>query len=241
MKKIFLTLALTAGIMASAQVKIGDNATTLYANSLLELESTSKGVLFPRVELLSTSDATTVGAHVAGMTVYNKGLNIDAGMYTNNGVAWVKLGASAVSTLYTADGTLTGARTVTQNNNDLTFTTGTGKTIVNGTFKTNGGIYTKYRVATTLAEAFPLDDDYIIDVRISGAIAAFTGVLPDPAATPVGRVIVFRNSSLRAGAAGSYTFTGADLGYIVSAANIIASNLSMTLYCDGLKWVRIYE
>lgn len=99
MKKIFLTLALTAGIMASAQVKIGDNVTTLNANSLLELESTSKGVLFPRVTLTGTTDATTVGAHVAGMTVYNTATagDVTPGMYTNNGAAWVKLGAASTT------------------------------------------------------------------------------------------------------------------------------------------------
>ena len=96
MTKIFLTLALTAGIMASAQVKIGDDVTNLNANSLLELESTSKGVLFPRVTLTGTTDATTVGAHVAGMTVYNTAATSDVteGMYTSNGTVWVKLGSS---------------------------------------------------------------------------------------------------------------------------------------------------
>ena len=96
MKNIFLTVALTAGIMASAQVKIGDNVTTLNANSLLELESTNKGVLFPRVALTGTTDATTVGTQVAGMTVYNTAATNDvtAGMYTSNGTIWVKLGSS---------------------------------------------------------------------------------------------------------------------------------------------------
>ena len=242
MKNIFLTVALTAGIMASAQVKIGDNVTTLNANSLLELESTNKGVLFPRVALTGTTDATTVGTQVAGMTVYNTAATNDvtAGMYTSNGTIWVKLGASAASTLYTTDGTLTGARTVTQNNNDLTFATGTGKTIINGTFKTSGAIYTKYRVATTLAEVAPLADDYIIDIQISGAIY-ITGVLPNPATIPVGRVIVLRNSSGRIGTGGTYSFTLPDSGYIIAAASNIGTNLSVTLYCDGSKWVRIYE
>lgn len=96
MKKIFLTLALTAGIMASAQVKIGDDVTNLNANSLLELESTSKGVLFPRVTLTGTTDATTVGTQIAGMTVYNTATisDVTEGMYTSNGTIWVKLGSS---------------------------------------------------------------------------------------------------------------------------------------------------
>jgi acyl-[acyl carrier protein]--UDP-N-acetylglucosamine O-acyltransferase len=97
MKKIYLTIALAIGIMASAQVKIGDNATSVNANSLLELESTTKGVLFPRVALTGTANVAPLAAHVAGMTVYNTATTGDVtpGMYTNSGSAWVKLGASS--------------------------------------------------------------------------------------------------------------------------------------------------
>jgi len=96
MKKIFLTVALVTGIMAFAQVKIGNNVTTLDANSLLELESTSKGLLFPRVALTGTANVDPLAAHVQGMTVYNTATTGDVtpGMYTNSGSAWVKLGAS---------------------------------------------------------------------------------------------------------------------------------------------------
>lgn len=108
MKKIFLTIALVAGMMVSAQVKIGDNVTTLNANSLLELESTNKGVLFPRVTLTGTTDATTVGTQVPGMTVYNTAATSDVtvGMYTSNGTKWVKLGSSTGVESFTAPGTI---------------------------------------------------------------------------------------------------------------------------------------
>ena len=243
MKKIILTIVLTAGFIASAQVKIGDNVNTINASSILELESTTKGVLFPRVALTSTTAFAPLAAHVAGMTVYNTATagDVTPGMYTNDGTQWVKLaGGGGGTNLYNANGTLTGARTVTQDNNDLTFTTGTGKTIINGTFKTNGGIYTKYRVATTLAASVPLADDYVIDMQISGA-QTLTGILPDPTTVPAGRVIVLRNSSIRGGAGGTYTFSTPDTGYLIAAAANIPSNLSMMLYCDGTKWVRICE
>ena len=97
MKKIFLTLALVSGILVTAQVKIGDNVATLNANSLLELEATNKGVLFPRVALTGTTNFAPLAAHVAGMTVYNTATTSDVtpGMYTNSGSAWVKLGGSS--------------------------------------------------------------------------------------------------------------------------------------------------
>lgn len=96
MKKILIIVALVAGLMVSAQVKIGDNVGTINANSILELESTTKGVLFPRVTLTGTTDASTVGTQVAGMTVYNTATTSDVtpGMYTSNGTIWVKLNPS---------------------------------------------------------------------------------------------------------------------------------------------------
>ena len=54
-----------------AQVKIGDNPTTINANSMLEVESTSKGLLLPRLPLTQTTNPSPLNAHVAGMTVYN--------------------------------------------------------------------------------------------------------------------------------------------------------------------------
>lgn len=102
MKKIFLTIALTFGLMASSQVKIGTNPTNINAASLLEIESTTQGVLFPRVALSSTTTATLAGgAHVAGMTVYNTATagDVTPGMYTNDGVKWVKLSNNAEAPL----------------------------------------------------------------------------------------------------------------------------------------------
>lgn len=92
MKKIFLTLVILSGIITSAQVKIGDNETTLNTNSLLELESANKGVLFPRVALTSTTSFSPLAAHVVGIVVYNTATTGDVtpGLYTNNGTVWVK-------------------------------------------------------------------------------------------------------------------------------------------------------
>lgn len=115
MKKIYLTIALAIGIMASAQVKIGDNATSVNANSLLELESTTKGVLFPRVALTGTANVAPLAAHVAGMTVYNTATagDVTPGMYTNSGSAWVKLGASSAPEYHTIKGTVSTVTTST--------------------------------------------------------------------------------------------------------------------------------
>jgi|LakMenEpi03Aug12_release.lakeMendotaPanAssembly.Ray.scaffolds.fasta_scaffold482488_2 hypothetical protein len=93
MKKIFLTLALAAGLISSAQVKIGNNVTSVNANSILDLEATNKGLLFPRVALTGTTNVSPLTAHVAGMTVYNIATagDVTPGLYTNSGSAWVSL------------------------------------------------------------------------------------------------------------------------------------------------------
>ena len=193
------------GIMGSDKLKIGANPTTIDANSLLELESTTKGLLYPRVELTSTTSylpliainpVTLLDQKKAGMTVYNiatttTGTNdVTPGLYTNDGTNWVKV---TPKTLYTDNAAITSARTVTLNNNDLTFTAGvggTGKTVVASTFKTGGAVYGNYRIVTTqLNTAAWLDTDY----AIIGTSA--TNVSLPNASSNLGRIISYTNQS----------------------------------------------
>lgn len=94
-------MTLTIGLIASAQVKIGANPTSINAASLLELENSSgtkQGFLLPRVALSSTTTPTLDGGtNVEGMTVYNTATTGDVtpGLYTNDGSKWIKVGAAA--------------------------------------------------------------------------------------------------------------------------------------------------
>lgn len=206
MKKIFLTLTLVASFIATAQVKIGDNPTDIDANSLLELESTTQGLLYPRVALTSTTSYAPLVAvnpltlnveKQAGMTVYNTattttGTNdVTPGLYVNDGFNWVKV---TPKTLYTDNAAITSARTVTLNNNDLTFTAGvggTGKTVVASTFKTGGAVYGNARVeANVLTSAAWLATDYV--VIFTNASPTFT--LPSATDNP-GRIICVNNAT----------------------------------------------
>ncbi|WP_395627790.1 beta strand repeat-containing protein [Daejeonella sp.] len=130
MKNIYLSVILVVSSLVSAQVKIGDNVTSLNGNSLLELESTSKGVLFPRVALTGTTDATTVGTPIAGMTVYNTVTagDVTPGMYTNDGTAWVKLGGAFAN--------LIGPILSSGNTTSVASQTGSGSTFVMNTAPT---------------------------------------------------------------------------------------------------------
>lgn len=209
MKKIFLTMALAIGLIASAQVKIGNNPTAIDANSLLELEATNQGLLYPRVALVSTDSYSPLVAvnpltllveKQKGMTVYNTattttGTNdVTPGLYVNDGTNWVKI---TPKTLYSDNGALSSARTVTLNNNDLTFTAGvggTGKTVVASTFKTGGAVYGNYRAFNgTLNSAAWLDTDYAI---IHTGSTTTSEVISLPSALGnLGRIISYTNQN----------------------------------------------
>ena len=61
-------LAVLMATSAQAQVKVGDNPTTIDARSVLELESTTQGLYLPR---LSTAQLAAVSGWKEGMVVYN--------------------------------------------------------------------------------------------------------------------------------------------------------------------------
>lgn len=152
---LVLAVLLLAGSLKAqvTQLKVGDNPTTATSSSALEIESTNKGLLLPRVALSATTTPTLVGgSHLAGMTVYNTATvgDVTPGYYYDNGTAWHRL---ADTTLYTGDGTLTGNRIVAQGTNTLNFS-GTG----------NVGI------GTSVAPAYKL----VVDAGSQGFPALFT-------------------------------------------------------------------
>lgn len=105
-------LALATVGTSQAQVKIGTNPTVINSSAVLDMESDNRGVLFPRVSLLSTTSANmtdevapiaspTSRAAVKGMVVYNIKTNIEGsadypaageGLYTFDGTGWVYSG-----------------------------------------------------------------------------------------------------------------------------------------------------
>ena len=133
---IFSVILLFAGITANAQVKIGLPSGVPAASAILDLSNTDaaatakKGFLGPQVALSGTADATTVPSPATGLMVYNttaagSGTTaVVAGYYYFNSTQWVQMVSSAApasGNIYTADGTLSGNRTVTMGANTLGF------------------------------------------------------------------------------------------------------------------------
>ena len=79
-----------------AQMRVGGN-TAPDENAILDLNSNniddgSKGLLLPRVALISTTNANPLTVHVKGMYVYNTATVNDVfpGAYYNDGTKWVR-------------------------------------------------------------------------------------------------------------------------------------------------------
>lgn len=254
-------MALAVGLTAAAQVKIGNRPTIIDANSLLELETTNQGLLFPRVALVSTDsyaplllDAMSIPPVVRqkGMTVYNTattstGTNdVTEGLYTNDGTNWVKVGGATPKTLYTDNAAITSARTVTLNNNDLTFTAGvggTGKTVVASAFKTTGAVYGNVRTLDTSnsgATGFDLTNNTVLlssdYILILSKQTAQTITMPNPSGDNSGRILYLVNNSTAAGSAGSYGFSATN----TPIPNTTIATLRTQAYIsNGSAWYKL--
>ncbi|BDB56376.1 hypothetical protein SHINM13_06720 [Flavobacterium ammonificans] len=93
--------------MSNAQVKIGENPTSINPSSILEIESANKGFLMPRIALTATNSASPLASHVAGMVIYNTATAGTApnavvpGIYYNDGTRWI----ASSNTITSADTT----------------------------------------------------------------------------------------------------------------------------------------
>lgn len=92
-----LITGLLLGTTAMAQLKIGTNPTSINSNAILEMQTTTKGMLPPRIALTAINNMAPLSAFVTGMTVYNtatagSGLNaVTPGYYYSDGTKWVRL------------------------------------------------------------------------------------------------------------------------------------------------------
>ncbi|MBL7724654.1 MAG: hypothetical protein JNK27_10920 [Chitinophagaceae bacterium] len=146
MKKLITSILLFLAFYANSQVKIGNNPNTIDPNSLLELESTNKGFLPPRVALNSVSSvAPMTGTVPAGMLVYSTGGTLTDGYYYWNGTEWKLLATDKLNVVTkTANATLTKTETFVLASNDITITLPTVAAADNGLAITvkNAGTHT---------------------------------------------------------------------------------------------------
>ena len=96
LEKRILILFLLVVTGVNAQIGIGTK--TPHQDAMLEVASTNKGLLLPRVALTATTSSAPLNNHVAGMSVYNTATvaDVTAGYYYNDGTRWIKLSNGSV-------------------------------------------------------------------------------------------------------------------------------------------------
>ena len=82
-----------------SQVKIGDNPKSINPDAMLEIESTDKGLLLPRIALLSTTNSAPLKNFTKGMVVYNTSTDheLTPGLYYSDGTKWLKATTNLVA------------------------------------------------------------------------------------------------------------------------------------------------
>ena len=95
MKRILLFLLFSTSLYAQT----GIGTTTPDASAKLDVSSSNKGFLPPRVTLTSTTDVSTITSPATGLLVYNTGNNVglSAGYYFWNGALWATIATAGGS------------------------------------------------------------------------------------------------------------------------------------------------
>ena len=97
MKKIIFIISLVL-IASFAEAQTGIGTTTPNASAKLEVFSSNKGFLPPRISLTDAYDQTTITSPVTGLLVYCKGdAGLAAGYYYWNGSAWATIATAGGS------------------------------------------------------------------------------------------------------------------------------------------------
>jgi len=96
---IVLLIMLSLGTVYSQGVGINEDGSTPDNSAMLDVQSTDKGMLIPRVALTGTSDVTTIASPAVSLMVYNTATvsDVTPGFYYWNGTAWTTMGGGATT------------------------------------------------------------------------------------------------------------------------------------------------
>lgn len=193
---IIMTLLTGSWSNAWAQVKIGNNPATINPNSVVEIESTNKGLLLPRLALIAAYNPAPLSAFVNGMFVYNTVNNdsLTAGLYYSDGIKWIRVNAGNTVAVPGNYWSLSGNTGTT--NNDFLGTADQSPLIVKTNNTERLRITENGRVGIGTASpnaALQIKGQLVIDTLTAGNAATDSLLVADPAN---GRVKAIAASSL---------------------------------------------
>jgi len=215
---VILSTVLPFKQVLSQGVAINENAADPHASAVLDVSSTEKGLLIPR---MSTNERTSISNPAKGLMVFDNDLSQ---FWFFDGTSWTAIGGG--DNIYTANDTLSDNRTVTHNNKNLTFVTGSGRAIIDGAFQTTGGVFAHVRTITS--SPVWQDNDYIMICSFSGGGDLH---LPNPSLFP-GRVLLIRNNSIEGGGSGTINYKS----YIPINNTSLTTSRGHVLVSDGTNW-----
>lgn len=188
-----VTFGGASGTVTTIGANIADNITPVKigyeswrgssASAMLDVRSTSSGFLPPR---MTTTQRDAIATPATGLQVYNTTTNTND---VYNGTAWVSL---ASGNIYTADGSLSSARTLTLNSQPLTFAGTTSSrffangnvgigTTTDGGFKFNVNGTARVQGLLTLQNAYTIGNSFNterIGVTSSNSFNSFIDLYP---------------------------------------------------------------
>ena len=127
MKKLVLSLILmcTLALVYAQSVGINADGSQPDASAMLDVKSSSKGLLVPRIALTGTSDALTISNPATGLLVFNTNTasGITPGYYYNSGTSGAPTWTRLITSVAAADGSET-----LVNSGTLISVTGSGTT-----------------------------------------------------------------------------------------------------------------
>jgi hypothetical protein len=171
MKNFILTFLffLSSFLLYSQGVAINNDGSTPDASAILDVKSTSKGVLIPRMTL---SERSAISSPASGLLVYQT--NGTTGFYFYDGSSWIRL-ASGTEAAYTAGtGISISSNTITNTSPDQTVTlTGGGSTTVTGT-------YPNFTVSSTDNNSGGTVTSVTAGIGLSGGTITSTGTISMP-------------------------------------------------------------
>jgi len=99
-KIIFFVGFFVTNFIVFAQLGINTDGSSPHVSSMLDIKSTNKGMLIPRVELTGTNDVATITSAETSLMVYNGAIagDVTPGFYYWDGSAWKRFASGVVVT-----------------------------------------------------------------------------------------------------------------------------------------------